>query len=68
MYLSGAGMQEREAELEREELSELGLSLCWGLIQPAHPWIPQSLEPKNSPSLKLFKGPNGHIGEVVLEL
>lgn len=59
-------MQERGAELERGELSELGLSLCWGLIEPAHPWIPQSLEPKNSPSLKLFKGPNGHIGEAVL--
>lgn len=60
-------MQERGAELEREELSEVGLSLCWGLIEPAHPWAPQSLEPKNFLSLKLFKGPNGHIGEAVLE-
>lgn len=60
-------MQERGAELEREELSEVGLSLCWGLIEPAHPWVPQSLEPKNSLSLKLFKCPNGHTGEVVLE-
>lgn len=59
-------MQERGAELERGELSELGLSLCWGLIEPAHPWIPQSLEPKNSPSLKPFKGPNGHTGAAVL--
>ena len=60
-------MQERGAELEREELSEVGLSLCWGLIETAHPWFPQSLEPKNSLSLKLFKSPNGHIGEAVLE-